>query len=112
MNVALHVLDGTYGRPAAGVRVRLERIENGLWLTEVKAETDHEGRIAEWRAHRFERGLHRIVFETDPYFVGLGLTAAYPEISAMFRMHDDADTYQVRVLLSPFSYSVYFGSHS
>lgn len=112
MGIALQVLDGLYGRPAAGVRVRLERIENGLWYAEVKAETDHEGRVEEWRARRFERGLHRIVFESDSYFVGLGLAAAYPEISTMFRMHDETDAYQVQVLLSPFSYSVYFGSLS
>ncbi|MGW5259495.1 hydroxyisourate hydrolase [Microbispora sp. NPDC004025] len=110
MGIALQALDGLYGRPAAGVRVRLERIDNGIWCAEVKAETDHEGRVGEWRGRRFDRGLHRIVFESDSYFVGLGLTAAYPEISITFRMQDETDSYQLQVLLSPYSYSAYFGS--
>ncbi|MCG5216102.1 hydroxyisourate hydrolase [Streptosporangium soli] len=112
MGIAVQALDGVYGRPAASVHVRLEHADNGQWLTVAKAETDREGRVREWRGNRFDRGLYRVGFESDRYFVGLGLSAAYPEIVVMFRIQDEVVSYQIQVLLSTFSYSAYFGSLS
>ncbi|MCT9933235.1 hydroxyisourate hydrolase [Planotetraspora sp. A-T 1434] len=112
MGIAVQALDGVYGRPAASVRVRLEHADNGQWNAEDKAETDQEGRVREWCGRKFERGLYRIVFESDRYFVGLGLSAAYPEIVVTFRMQDQTDSYQIQLLLSTYSYSAYFGSLS
>ncbi|GII02166.1 hydroxyisourate hydrolase [Planobispora takensis] len=110
MGIAVQALDGVYGRPAAGVHVRIEHAGSGQWLTEVKSETDPEGRVREWRGRALERGLYRMTFESDRYFAGLGLIAAYPEIVVMFRIQDGAEAYQIQVLLSTYSYSVYFGS--
>jgi 5-hydroxyisourate hydrolase len=112
MGISAQTMDGVYGRPAAGVRARLERTDNGQWNTVAEAETDHDGRVGEWCAHRLDRGLYRIVFDSDRYFVGLGLSAAYPEIAVMFRVMDGAEACQIQVLLSPYSYSTYFGSRN
>ncbi|GAA3514677.1 5-hydroxyisourate hydrolase [Streptosporangium album] len=112
MSITAQALDGVYGRSAAGVRARLERADAGCWDSVAAAETDGDGRISEWRRQKFERGLYRIIFDSDYYFVGLGLSAAYPEITVVFRMQDEADSYQIKVLLSPYSYSTYFGSGS
>jgi 5-hydroxyisourate hydrolase len=110
MGIDVQALDSVYGRPAASVDVRLDRADNGQWVMDARAVTDHEGRVKEWLEHRLERGLYRIVFGSDRYFVGLGLSAAYPEIVVVFRMIDETCTYQIQVLLSPHSYSAYFGS--
>ncbi|MEU4578851.1 hydroxyisourate hydrolase [Nonomuraea sp. ATR24] len=110
MGIDVQALDSVYGRPAASVDVRLDRADNGHWVIDAQSVTDHEGRVKEWREHRLDRGLYRIVFGSDRYFVSLGLTAAYPEIVVVFRMTDEACTYQINVLLSPHSYSAYFGS--
>ncbi|GAA3846483.1 hydroxyisourate hydrolase [Sphaerisporangium flaviroseum] len=108
MSITAQALDGVYGRSAAGVRARLERDGNGGWLDLADAETDSDGCISEWRDKRLERGLYRIRFDSDYYFVGLGLNAAYPEIIVTFRMQDDTDAYQIQVMLSPYSYSTHF----
>ncbi|WP_214416976.1 hydroxyisourate hydrolase [Sphaerisporangium fuscum] len=108
MSITAQALDGVYGRSAAGVRARLERDGIGGWQDLADAETDSEGRISEWRDKKLERGLYRIVFDSDYYFVGLGLTAAYPEIIVTFRMQDETDAYQIQVMLSPYSYSTHF----
>ncbi|GAA3425944.1 hydroxyisourate hydrolase [Streptosporangium sandarakinum] len=110
MGIAIQTLDGVYGRPAASVRIRLECADGGHWNPDAKAETDHEGRVQDWKGRRFERGVYRLILESDRYFVGLGLTAAYSEIVVLFRMHDETDSYQIQVQLSPYSYSTYFGS--
>ncbi|MEU9889962.1 hydroxyisourate hydrolase [Sphaerisporangium sp. NPDC051011] len=108
MSVTAQALDGVYGRSAAGVRARLEQDCLGRWQDLADAETDSEGCISEWRDKKLERGLYRIVFDSDYYFVGLGLTAAYPEIIVTFRMRDETDAYLIQVMLSPYSYSTHF----
>ena len=108
MSVTAQTLDGVYGRSAAGVRARLERDRGSGWQDLADAETDSDGRISEWRDWKLERGLYRIVFDSDYYFVGLGLSAAYPEIIVTFRMNDETDAYQIRVMISPYSYSTHF----
>ncbi|WP_036320390.1 hydroxyisourate hydrolase [Microbispora sp. ATCC PTA-5024] len=110
MGIAVQALDGVYGRSAAGVRTRLDHADNGGWSSVAEAETDREGRVQMWRGRRFDRGLYRIVLDSDRYFVGLGLSAAYPEVALTFRMRAETDSYQIQVMLSPYSYSAYFGS--
>jgi 5-hydroxyisourate hydrolase len=110
MSITAQALDSVYGRTAAGLCARLESIAGGVWHTVAAAETDSEGCILEWHAANLERGLYRIVFDSDQYFSGLGMSAAYPEITVMFRIQDKVDSYQIQVTLSPFSYSTFFGS--
>jgi len=112
MGIATQALDGAYGRPAAGLGARLERADGGKWLTVAKAETDARGRIEKWCHHRLDRGIYRIIFDSDRYFVGLGLSSAYPEVSVLFRIQDEINSYQIQVMLSPYSYSAYFGSRA
>jgi 5-hydroxyisourate hydrolase len=105
MKIVTQVLDGTYGKSAAGVRGHLSRASGNTWLTVADAETDSDGCIEEWHAQHLERGLYRIVFDIDGYFARLGIAGAYPEIVVMFRMADESHTCQVHVTLSPYSYS-------
>jgi 5-hydroxyisourate hydrolase len=112
MGLTVQAQDGVYGRPAASVGVRLEHADGGLWILDASSETDDDGLVREWHGRSFERGLYRIVMSSDRYFGGLGLSAAYPEIVVMFRMLDEASSYHIQVLLSPHTYSAYFGSLS
>lgn len=115
MRIATKVVDGAYGKPAAGVRARLSFVNGNSWTTVADAETNGDGCIQEWRSGHLARGLYRIIFDSDGYFAGLGTVSAYPEISIMFRMDDESRLFQVHVTLSPYSYSTYFGtkeSHS
>jgi 5-hydroxyisourate hydrolase len=50
------------------------------------------------------------VFDTDSYFAGIGLAAAYPEIVVIFRMRDESHAFQVQVTLAPHSYTTYCGA--
>ncbi|WP_344978491.1 hydroxyisourate hydrolase [Streptosporangium fragile] len=111
MSIATQALDGVYGRSAAGVRARLERAVGTDWQPVSEAETDINGNVEEWTEKHMERGLYRLVFVTDLYFAGLGMTASYPEITVLFRMHDDHTPHHIQVVLTPHSYSTYFGVH-
>lgn len=98
MSLSTHVLDTSVGRPAAGVRVRLELHDAG-WRTIADGTTDSDGRIAGWDTA--ETGTYRLVFEVNGEF--------YPEVTVTFRVADDSH-YHVPLLLSPFGYSTYRGS--
>ena len=109
MKIVTQVLDSTYGKPAVGVRAHLARADSTDWMTVAEAETNLDGRIEAWASWHLERGLYRIVFDSDNYFAGLGGTAAYPEVVVIFRMLDEPHVFQVQVTLAPYSYSTFFG---
>jgi 5-hydroxyisourate hydrolase len=110
MGIAVQAQDAVYGRGAADLHVRLDHDDDGQWVLEAETRTDQDGSVSEWADRPLDRGLYRIVFATDPYFVGLGLGAAYPEIVVTFRMVDETAVNNIVVLLSPHFSSVYFGS--
>ncbi|MGD0062788.1 MAG: hydroxyisourate hydrolase [Streptosporangiaceae bacterium] len=110
MMISAQVLDGTYGKSAVGVGACLARANGGGWITVAMAETNGYGCIEDWDNWHFERGLYRIVFDSDSYFSGLGATTAYPEVVVIFRMQNESTTFQVQLTVAPHSYSTYFGT--
>lgn len=115
MSISAQVVDDVYGRPAAGVQVRLERQDPdvgrdpGDWLPVDHAETDGDGHIHGWTADRFGRGLYQLVFDSNAYFATLGLSTAYQEVSVVVRLSGESDGCQLQIRLAPYSYSMYFG---
>jgi 5-hydroxyisourate hydrolase len=110
MRIFVQTLDGTNGKPAVGVGARLARADGRSWTTVAAAETNHEGFMENWDVRNFERGLYRIIFDSDGYFASLGVTIAYPEVAVIFRMEPETHSFQVQVILAPYSYSTYFGT--
>ncbi len=109
MTIRTLVQDSMYGHPAAGVRARLERTDGSGWTTISYAQANSEGSVEDWDSCHLERGLYRIVFDSDSYFASLGAATAYPEVVVIFRILDELHTFQVQVNLAPYSYSAYFG---
>jgi 5-hydroxyisourate hydrolase len=115
MTLSTHVLDATTGRPAAGVRVRLERAGDTGWAPAAEGTTGPDGRLrlsgdAGDPPAGAEPGLYRMTFGSGAYFKARGSATFYPEVSITFEMTDRAGHYHVPLLLSPFAYSTYRGS--
>ncbi len=111
--ITTHVLDTSRGRPAAGVRVRLERRARGdEWELLGAGETDADGRLRTLMTKDTlpEPGVYRITFETGAYFSARGVEGFYPEASIVFDVRDEGEHYHVPLLVSPFGYSTYRGS--
>ena len=106
--VSTHVLDTALGRPAAGVRVELERdgkvIESGV--------TDADGRVRDQygKSVPLDPGIYLLRFLVEEYFAKDGLQHFYPEVIVTFRVAEMGQHYHVPLLLSPFGYSTYRGS--
>jgi 5-hydroxyisourate hydrolase len=107
--VTTHVLDAAHGRPASGIPVRLEALDESSTVL-ASATTDEDGRVPELGPDRVEPGTYRLVFDTATYFAASGQTGFYPEVAITFTITDPAQHYHVPVLLSPFAYSTYRGS--
>ncbi len=118
MTLSTHVLDATTGRPAAGVRVRLERADDTGWAPAGEGTTGPDGRLRlrlsgdpdNPAAGGSEPGVYRMTFGSGAYFQARGCATFYPEVSITFEMTERAEHYHVPLLLSPFAYSTYRGS--
>ncbi len=110
-----HVLDTARGRPAAGMRLELSRIEGEERRSLKTVETNADGRtdgplLAE---DEFEGGLYEIVFDVGGYFAGEPDVADPPfldRVPIRFGVADPASHYHVPLLASPWSYATYRGS--
>jgi 5-hydroxyisourate hydrolase len=112
--ITTHVLDTAAGRPAAGLKVILSRLD-GTPAVLAEAVTNADGRCDKplLEGAAFAPGRYEIVFHVGEYFRRSG--AALPEpafldlVPVRFGVSEDTH-YHVPLLVSPFAYSTYRGS--
>ncbi|MFT4114762.1 hydroxyisourate hydrolase [Silvibacterium sp.] len=109
--LSTHVLDTTLGKPAAGIRVTLDRRHDGHWRHLRAATTDADGRVRELMpaGERLEPGDYRLTFLTGDYHARLGIEGLYPEVSIAFTVRD-AVHHHIPLLLTANGYTTYRGS--
>ena len=112
MTVSTHVLDVAAGRPAAGVAVRLQRLDGAAWIDIASTTTDADGRVAALvpGGSDVPAGTCRLTFDVAAYFAARQQDAFYATIAIEFVARDGTQHYHVPLLLSPFGYSTYRGS--
>ena len=113
--ISTHVLDTSLGRPGAGIRVTLERIQDPLGVRPLAVGhgvTDADGRVRDLlrAGAALGPGIHRLRFDVGEYFAASGREAFYPEVVVVFRVGEEEGHYHVPLLVSPFGYSTYRGS--
>ena len=115
-SITTHVLYTSTGRPAAGIRVVLERGDgSNEWERVGGGEADADGRVRTLveEGVAVEPGLYRLVFDSRGYFGSRGIPAFYPSIVVTFEIPapmDPVSHFHVPLLLSPFGYTTYRGS--
>lgn len=111
-----HVLDTMNGGPAAGMAVRLYRIDDGAPELMKALVLNDDGRADAplLDAAAFEPGRYRLVFDVATYFRGLGVVLPEPafldQVPLDFGIADVSLHYHVPLLASPWAYSTYRGS--
>ena len=100
-SLSTHVLDTTLGKPAAGVRVRLETRRDAKVIATAK--TDADGRIKEL-ARDLDPGVYRLVFETREY----AADAFFAQVTLDVTLAEGHT--HVPLLLSKFGVTSYRGS--
>ncbi len=110
-SVSTHILDTTFGKPAAGVPVALEKKSEGVWEKAGGGMTDQDGRIRDLVPEgKLEAAIYRITFDTTAYYNLQAMECFYPEVSVVFQIRDIESHYHVPLLVSPYGYSTYRGS--
>ena len=117
MGLSTHVLDTMHGCPAAGMAVRLYRLDGSTAEPLASLTLDADGRAAGARLlgqAAFQAGRYRLVFAVGDYFRSRGVTLPDPpfldEVSVDFGVADAQGHYHVPLLVSPWSYATYRGS--
>lgn len=109
-----HVLDTARGRPAAGMRLELARLENGGREVIKTVLTNADGRTDAplLSGEEASAGVYEIVFDVAAYFAGGDLPDPpfLDRVPLRFGIADPAAHYHVPLLVSPWSYSTYRGS--
>ena len=111
-----HVLDTMNGCPAAGMAVRLYRMDRDAAHPLLQLRLNDDGRADQplLQGDDFKPGRYRLVFSVAPYFRERGIELPDPpfldEVPLDFGIADAALHFHVPLLATPWSYSTYRGS--
>jgi 5-hydroxyisourate hydrolase len=111
-----HVLDTAQGRPAAGMRIELWRLEGQARTLLAAVATNRDGRTdAPLLANEaLTSGVYELIFAVGAYFAAQPVAAAaIPFLDAVpvrFGIVDPEAHYHVPLLVSPWAYNTYRGS--
>src|SRR5206468_1359754 len=112
--ITTHVLDTAAGRPAAGMKVVLTRLDGTPEAVAV-AVTNADGRVDRplLEGAAFAAGHYEIMFHVGDYFRARGVSLPEPPfldlVPLRFGVAEDTH-YHVPLLVSPYAYSTYRGS--
>jgi 5-hydroxyisourate hydrolase len=104
-----HVLDTANGKPGAGMRIELFKLESRGWQRLKTAKTNKDGRTEKplLDGKDLRPGTYRLLFFVGDYF---GDKFFLDEVPIRFNVADAGANYHVPLLCSPWSYTTYRGS--
>jgi 5-hydroxyisourate hydrolase len=110
--LSTHVLDTSRGRPAAGVKIGVWRLEQGKRYLVKTVITNADGRTDKplLIGVELQKGEYELVFQVGPYFGETPENSFLNEIPIRFRILSSDENYHVPLLFSPWAYSTYRGS--
>ena len=112
-----HVLDTSRGRPAAGLRIDLLRLDADGRARPIKTVTTNtDGRVDAplLGPDEMEAGRYELVFHVGAYFGAAGAAKTDPpfldQVPVRFTIAEPTAHYHVPLLVSPYGYVTYRGS--
>ncbi len=114
--LSTHVLDITQGKPGAGVKVRLYRVDGTTRMLLKTDTTNQDGRCETplLAGGEVVAGKYELVFSAGDYFAAQGLALPQPrfvdDVVIAFGIADVEANYHVPIVVSPWAYSTYRGS--
>ena len=113
MKLTTHVLDTAHGRPAAGLRIVLTRLSDGIVLADILTNADGRADGPLLEGSDAVGGRYELLFYAGDYFRAIGVPLPEPAfvdvVPIRFGIAEDAH-YHVPLLVTPFAFSTYRGS--
>jgi len=126
--ITCHVLDSSTGKPAPGVTVRLQLLENHIeggvdfFQPLATGVTNMDGRCTDLLPPPGSQGAkeqkmelasgqtYKVVFRTKEYFERTGRESFYPWVEISFTIQSPKEHYHIPLLISPYGFTTYRGS--
>ncbi len=108
--ITTHVLETSSGRPAEGMKIKLQFFNENKFKDLNDVITNRDGRVLNLLPVELEKGIYRLSFETGEYYKKLGKKCFYPEAIIIFEIDDLNEHYHIPLLISGHGYSTYRGS--
>jgi 5-hydroxyisourate hydrolase len=111
-----HVLDTMRGRPGAGLRLELFRLQGDGQERLLEARTNDDGRLDAplLEGDSLRPGIYELVFHVGDYFRQAGASLPAPPfldvVPIRFGIASGFEHYHVPLLIAPYGYSTYRGS--
>lgn len=111
-----HVLDTMRGRPGAGLRLELFRLQGDGQERLLEAHTNDDGRLDAplLEGGALRPGIYELVFHVGDYFRQAGAPLPAPAfldvVPIRFGIASGSEHYHVPLLIAPYGYSTYRGS--
>lgn len=100
MSVSVRVIDGIYGRPAAGLTVSLSREFDGEFVRRWTGRADESGQVLSLRELSLPPGAYRLEFDLGEYFNTLGYAPHNSAIGVCFTANR-GHVYRITLLVTP-----------
>lgn len=108
--LSTHILDISKGKGASNVFVKLEKLQNSVWVEIDQKSTDQNGRIKNFlQKNKSNIGIYKLVFLIKPYFELQKTDSFYPFVEVVFEIKDN-EHYHVPITLTANGYSTYRGN--
>jgi 5-hydroxyisourate hydrolase len=114
--LSTHVLDTAQGKPGAGVKIELYRVDGGQRSLLRSDATNNDGRCNAplLEGNALQAGQYELVFAAGDYFAAQGVPLPEPRfidrVTIAFGVADASQNYHVPLVVTPWSYSTYRGS--
>lgn len=107
MSVSVRVINGIYGRPAAGLMVSLSREVDGEFVQQWTGRADESGQVLSLQELSLPPGTYRLEFDLDDYFCALGYAPCYSAIEVCFFMTNRGHVYRITLLATPANCAIF-----
>jgi 5-hydroxyisourate hydrolase len=105
--VVVSIRDGVYGRPAAGVPVRVEGASATGEALHLAGATDDDGQCTHGLAQFPVPGRCRLAVDPAGYYATLGMHSQVAELVVVVPLRGDVDTQRVTLVIAPYWHAMY-----
>jgi 5-hydroxyisourate hydrolase len=110
MSLDVHIVDSSFGVPAADVNVLLRRQTESGWQEVVRGRTGQDGRLSVLTDGQVSASVYQLVCDLDAYYAILGAAALFPRAIVEFRVIEPEAELCLPIVVSAHSVLSYRGN--